>query len=444
MIRQKKTAAYIEFGATGHRPVWIRSVIEAFERIAPGWRLNIWVPAEFVDIHKDWCAPYLSPASMITFRFHEEVVPARTERKGGGPTDFEVIRRCVRADGAVVCFIGNKLDSILRDFAFSRPGVFKSKLVGIMDYPFLHYKMLASPHTRKWLSVRRFIPSYLKNLLVCHRASVGEILMLDPFAPAFYNAVLRTSKYSFLPEYYNQVEPHSEPRAYLNLPLDKSILLFIGPTDARKGIIELLNAMESAYSKDKAFRSRVCFVIAGVVLPETRSKVYESVARVRRLYPDAEIILVDRLLTDREFTTYLHAADVVCIPYIQFHSTSNLLVQAAAAGRPVLSSDFGVVGELVDRYNLGVTCNASDERALRDALFESIDRAHNLDSSARESFRAFARKHAVPLKEFGEEVCKAIIRLPKRADRYPSSIYKGEDRENCTENKTCYQRIPKC
>jgi|GEM_PF-7056460 len=410
MTRQVKAAAYIEFGATGHRPVWIRSVIEAFERIASEWRLNIWVPAEFVDIHKNWCAPYLSPASRITFRFHEEVVPVRTEQKGEGLSDFEVIRRCMRADKADVCFVGNNVDSILRDFAFSRPGVFKSKLVGIMDYPFLHYKMLASPHTRKWLSFGRFVTGYLKNLLVCHRTSVAEILMLDPLAPDYYNLILRTSKYCFLPEYFDPVEPYPEPRKHLNLPTERSILLFIGPVAIRKGIYELLNAVEHLYSADKTFRSKVSLVMAGVVLPGTRTKFYESVARIRRLYPDAEIVLVDRILTDREFTTYLHAADVVCIPYIQSYGTSNLLIQAAAAGRLVLAPDFGIVGELVQRYNLGLTCNPTDQGDLQTCLYKSVKRANSMDQAARETLKAFVANYALPLKNFGEKVCEAIIK----------------------------------
>lgn len=59
-------------------------------------------------------------------------------------------------------------------------------------------------------------------------------------------------------------------------------------------------------------------------------------------------------IPDSEIYTYFFACDVVVLPYRRdYYGTSGILQRAAAAGRPVISTDVGEVGQLTESYGLG-------------------------------------------------------------------------------------------
>lgn len=417
-MTKKKTIAYVEFGHTGHRAIWIRNVLHAFEKLHSGWQLNVWVPQEFVKAQEEWCAPYLKSSSPsdggITFRFLEEVIGSGGIHGQIVPGSFEIVRRCIEADGADVCFLANNLDACVKDIALSRPNASRAKLVGVLDQPFLHYAKFSSARTKKWLTPRRYLSAYVKNLLMCHRSAIAEVLMLDPLAPEFYNTILKTSKFRFLPESFVAGNPFQYSRKHFGLPEDKSILLFIGSIDRRKGTREFLEALQKAFSESFRFRQQVAVVFAGSVMPEVYNMVYTAVSDFRASYLDTPVFLFDRFVTDREFLTFIYASDVVCIPYVNLATTSGVLMNAAAYGRPVLASDFGIVGELVRRYNLGITCNESDPAELADALCRSVEEAQRMDEGRRREIKAFASRYSVSLEQFGEEICASLVRAVVR------------------------------
>ncbi len=66
------------------------------------------------------------------------------------------------------------------------------------------------------------------------------------------------------------------------------------------------------------------------------------------------------------------AADVVAAPYQKHVGMSGITVQAAAVGRPLLCSDYGLMGELTRQYQLGSTVDASSPRAIGEALTEML------------------------------------------------------------------------
>jgi len=408
--RGEKIITYIEFGSDGHRPVWIRSIMDAFKKAAGEWRLNIWVPKEFIEIHKKWCAPYIGPGKKsdnIAFRFYEDMLsPSETSRL----SPFNVAQKCVQADTADVCFLANNLDVCVKEIAFSRPGAIKAKLVGVLDQPFLHYSKFSSSVTKKWLSPKRYLFAYIKTFLMCHRSFVERVLMLDPLAPSFYNRILATSKCRFLPEYVTEVDLISDPRGYFGLPEHRKIFLLTGAISRYKGVIEFLNALREAL-KYSGLKDQACIVIAGKVVSDVRRDVYNLVSDIQTQYPEAPIFLIDRLLTDEEFVSLISSSDVVCLPYGKVPTTSGLLMHAAACGKPVFAYDFGIVGELVRKHHLGVLYNRPDPEVMATALRKSMNELGSFGPERIKSFQNFTALYSVSLKRFGEEVCTSLLRV---------------------------------
>jgi glycosyltransferase involved in cell wall biosynthesis len=405
-----KTFSYIEFGHTGHRSTWVRSVVNAFLKSEKHDKLRVRVPRQFCEVNKKWCGPFVSPGSdRVEFApFEDRLMESYLSGEAKG---FDVVMHCLQTDKPDVCFVANNLDSLVSPLAFVPPGRVKTKIVGVMDQPYLHYRSFDSESTRTWLRSRRYARAAFVNSVFCHRGFVGEVLMLDPMAPKYYRSHLLCSKFRFLPEYIHSADRKPNPRAVLGLPKDKQVLLFIGPSDKRKGIQELLSAFEQNVAEDSEFRSRTALVVAGTVLPESKELVCTSISRCQLLYPGSTIVLHDRILSDQEFVDFIHASDVVCIPYVGFVGTSGILIQAAAAGRPVLSSDFGLVGQMVLRFHLGVVCNTLDQKALQPAIRQSLAMASAMRPQDRKALKQFAVQHSVPLDRFGEEIVESLVRV---------------------------------
>jgi glycosyltransferase involved in cell wall biosynthesis len=157
------------------------------------------------------------------------------------------------------------------------------------------------------------------------------------------------------------------------------------------------------------FREQSCAVIAGHLDDEIQQIILNQLTKIRLLFPDFPIFLIDRLLNDNEFTGLISAADVVCLPYSNAPTTSGLLTQASAQGKIVCARDFGIVGELVRRYDLGITYSQQNSESIAQALFESISKATSTNFLEQERIKQFAVKFSIPIKEYGELICMATI-----------------------------------
>ena len=84
---------------------------------------------------------------------------------------------------------------------------------------------------------------------------------------------------------------------------------------------------------------------------------------------------------------YLAAADVFALPS-HVEGMSNAMLEAMAAGLPVIASRVGAAAELIDESR-GILVDAGDRRALRDAILELA-----ADPRRREQLGANARAYA--------------------------------------------------
>jgi glycosyltransferase involved in cell wall biosynthesis len=404
---------YVETAATGHCPAWVRAVAEAFVKLRPRQRLHVWLPAEFRKLHQGWAEPYFVFSggldAPVRFACYDSLFESSTKFRRRSVC--EIILRCVATDRSQVCFIANHVDRELKNIALGRFNSMEAKLVGIMDFPILHYGKLSIPQNAAWLPRTRWLKRYALNLMAARRRVAGRFLMMDPLAPESYRRMIRSEKYRFLPESYSTVKPSPSPRAVLNLPEARTLLLFIGGAEKRKGICELLRAIDAILREQPELCGQIAFALAGRIIMETRETVLELLARLRSDFPGVPFIVQDGLLSDQEFVDYMAAADIVCIPYVNFVGTSGLLVHAAHAGRPVLSTDFGIVGELVRRYDLGIACDTSKENSLQKGLTRAVEMARDRRLAQPSRMADFIRECAVPAAEFGETLVRHLIEV---------------------------------
>jgi glycosyltransferase involved in cell wall biosynthesis len=149
----------------------------------------------------------------------------------------------------------------------------------------------------------------------------------------------------------------STARSHLGLPQQSTIALTLGAHSSRKGTIELLQALRDRDDPE------LILVIAGPL----RSDVQQEIRRLVDLIGSNRVLLHDRLIRDDETWNYYFAADFVVCPYPNFYQSSNSMIRACAAGKPVIVSRGGVMEDAVHDFRCGIS-SETDPDSLRKSV----------------------------------------------------------------------------
>ncbi len=163
---------------------------------------------------------------------------------------------------------------------------------------------------------------------------------------------------------------------------DELRILFVGRPEERKGLPVLLAAFEALVEH---VPSRLTVVGAG---PED----------VARYLPDPEVgSRIDALgrVSADQLWRRLHEADVMCAPSLEAESFGMVLIEAFAAGTPVIASEIAGYAEVVSDRVDGVLVPPADPQRLA----EELQRLHVEPDARREmgrAARASAEEYAWP------------------------------------------------
>jgi glycosyltransferase involved in cell wall biosynthesis len=131
-----------------------------------------------------------------------------------------------------------------------------------------------------------------------------------------------------------------------------------------------------------------------------------------KLVGDGRIVSLDRFVDEHEMYLAAAAADLVLAPYPRHQGRSSIILWAAAAGRPSLGADDGVIGYVIRHQQLGSTCNVRDIKELAVTIVTALDAPWTDSDIAR--VREYAMTHRI---EIYQEVASKLVRsqLAERA-----------------------------
>jgi glycosyltransferase involved in cell wall biosynthesis len=229
---------------------------------------------------------------------------------------------------------------------------------GIFFRPTLHYSKFAnyapSPIERIWQWREKFVLSR-----ILRSAYFKNLFFLDPLAVEYLEPFSRTTKLLHIPDpvqIYDTPEPQlAKLRENLGIDPGRQVFLLFGSLTERKGIYQLLEAVR-ALPPDLC--QKLCLLLIGPIEPPEKEKLKYCVTEIFQSLP-AQIISCHEFIVDRDIQPYFQMADVILAPYQRHVGMSAILVRAAAAKKPVLSSDYGVMGEMTRRYGLGLTVDST-------------------------------------------------------------------------------------
>ncbi len=175
---------------------------------------------------------------------------------------------------------------------------------------------------------------------------------------------------------FADAEPYEELR-------DGSLnILFLGRLEERKGLIHLLGAHHRL--RKRHVDARLLVVGAGPKLREYKR--YVGLRGIR------DVEFVGRV-TDEQKARYFASADIFCAPATGQESFGVVLLEAMAAGVPIVASDIHGFKQVVQRGVQGLLVEPRSSRALAAALYtlaNDADMRHRMGDAGRERAPEYA------------------------------------------------------
>jgi glycosyltransferase involved in cell wall biosynthesis len=277
---------------------------------------------------------------------------------------------------------------------------------GILFRPSVHYSIIGPyrPTLRERLRDLRKAAIYRMMLL---NPCVNAVLSLDPHFADYARA-----HYS----YGDKIRPIHDPinpsafraRGGAHSPIGASrrrFLLF-GSITERKGVLKLIEALSLL---PRRIANRIHVTVAGRVDPALLDTITQGRRMLEQSQPGLSLAIENRRLTNSELAEMVAACDVILAPYQRFVGASGVVLWAAAAQKPVLAQDLGLVGSMVRENRLGVTVDTEVSGRLAAGMQKFVD-ANPLDFFDPETAERFVAAHDVD--RFSRCVFESLADLP--------------------------------
>ena len=210
------------------------------------------------------------------------------------------------------------------------------------------------PKFKKWMMARALQSGQVKNLFCLVQSLVPTIQRIA--GPAHVVGLCDPIKSYAIP-----AEARAAFQVKHGIPTDKRVYLNFGFLDDRKGIEVFLKACGQLPPSEHA---HMCLVLAGPIAPAYLPQIEKAIAQI----PSLQVISLFGYLPAQEVQMCFELADVVLMLYQGHTGMSSVLVRAAMAGKPMLGTELGMIGELIRARELGVAVDATDYLAVGNAL----------------------------------------------------------------------------
>jgi teichuronic acid biosynthesis glycosyltransferase TuaC len=173
-----------------------------------------------------------------------------------------------------------------------------------------------------------------------------------------------------------------EARRALDLPKDARILLSVGGLNEGKGHHRIVGMLPDLL---RQYPNLLYVVVGGGRRADSLRPVLEGLMREKGLHD--HVLLAGERSHD-EIPIWMAACDVFCLA-TRSEGWANVLLEALACGRPVVSTQVGGNAEIVTSPSLGTLVPATDDAAFREALRATLERPW-----LPEALAAHARRHS--------------------------------------------------
>ncbi|PSB59242.1 glycosyl transferase family 1 [Chamaesiphon polymorphus CCALA 037] len=396
----------------GHHGSYIQHLIEYWYKQELRGSLEIVVRPEFLQIHSDpvkLAAEYQLSNIQFTVITQDEAKTLNAGRSSLDRFTRNFQRWKLFCKYATQCKATHALHlyfdtcELPLAFGIGAPCPFS----GIYFRPTFHYGEFEG-YTPSWQDRLQQFKEKIILTRVLQHPQLTTLFCLDPFAVKQFDRFHTQVNVVHLADPV-QLEDRSgiapaQLQSQLGIAPNRQILLLFGALSRRKGIDELLDAI-SLLPTDMC--SQICLLLVGGTNAVEQARIQAQVAQVCQTHP-VQIVEHYDFVPEDHVSVYFQLADIVLTPYQRHVGMSGILLLAAVAGKPVLSSDYGLMGELVRRYQLGLAVDTTSPIEIAKALSRClVDIPATLGD--RSQMQIFVEQNSI--------------------DRYASTIFQNLDRQ---------------
>ncbi|MGF1522992.1 MAG: glycosyltransferase [Leptolyngbyaceae cyanobacterium] len=238
--------------------------------------------------------------------------------------------------------------------------------------PTFHYSTFSSHITQKWENIQAWRERTQISLGLAHPMA-HTLFCLDPFAVKQINQLLGRSQAVYLPDPV-PLQPSLDQEVFtlrnsLGIAPSRKIFLLFGALNERKGIYEIIEALNKLSDNQS---ERLCFLVVGKLSSSDIVPIRTRLQELQESQP-IQIIVQNDFVPEETVLSYFHLADIVLAAYQQHVGMSGILVRAAAAQKPTICSNYGLMGEVTRQYQLGLLVNSQSSDSIAEAIVQCLD-----------------------------------------------------------------------
>lgn len=377
----------------GHHSSYVHSLSKFWHEHRPSGSLCIVVSPEFIEDYPDIVEEingYGRGIRLVPIAPSDYAVldsPKSPVLRSIG--QWKVLSKYTRQLDGTHC-VALYLDSLLPALALGTRSHCRFDLSGIYFRPSFHYENFEknTPDCKERL--KRWGKKRLLWFALRHPC-LKVLFSLDPLAVRHIESLNSKVRVLHLPNpmmiYDGLPNTQSQLWESFGAEAGRKVFLTFGVLKRKKGIYELLNAVKVL---PPTLAERICLLFVGSVAKDEKDLFAVRVAQVRKMLP-VQIVVHDEFIPAEEIQPIFRMADVILTLYPSHVGMSGILVRAAAAGKPVLASQYGLVGELVRRNSLGLTVDASRPKEIALGLQRMLSEGTELCDYSK--MRAFAESN---------------------------------------------------
>ena len=224
------------------------------------------------------------------------------------------------------------------------------------------------------------------------------VFSLDPFAVKYFPKLSSQVKAFFVPDPVetsfnsntNTNIDRDQLRANLEIEPHRTVFLLFGGLTKRKGILPVLKAIGSL---EPDLAQKISLILAGPASVEFQTKIQQEIANITKFLPVQIITNYRYINSEAEKKRYFQVSDVILATYQRHVGMSAIIVRAAAAQKPVMSSDYGLMGEITRRHQLGITLDSTNHLEIAQGFRQLLAKPPN-EFLDREGANQFARQNS--------------------------------------------------
>ncbi|AFZ01182.1 glycosyltransferase [Calothrix sp. PCC 6303] len=241
---------------------------------------------------------------------------------------------------------------------------------GIYFRPTFHYNEFDEYKS----SLQDKVQATRENILlsrILRNPQLQNLFCLDPFAISYLNKFHSQTQCIHLPDPMEIIPSKNSSfgmdsievkeidviqkldKQKLGVEPGRKIFLLFGAITSRKGIYQLLKSLKQL--SDDICRQTCILIVGECGIKSSIEKLIIEVCQEKPL----QIIRRYEFIKDEEIQPYFQLTDFVLAPYQKHVGMSGILLWAAATEKNVLSSNYGLMGEMVRRYKLGIAIDST-------------------------------------------------------------------------------------